>query len=187
MRNVPQRTNPMTCRRRMRCGQMPLRAAVFLAFIVVVLLAIWMYRSRGGGASDGRKEIVCWGITFFGDDIYTLVHEFELRHPQYKVVISASVERDTTSDGQRLLCAIAGDVPPDVVFFPRHATGEWACRGALADLRPMIEAQDPNDPDRIDLNQYYPWALAESSYARQGSTETPRLYAAPVTPEVRVP
>src|SRR6476661_22916 len=124
-------------------GIISLRVAIALAVGVVALLAWWTVRSSSPTTADNRREIVCWGITYFGDDIYTLVHQFEQRNPQYKVIISSSVERDTSKDGQRLLSAIAGGVPPDVVFFPRHATGEWACRGALADLGPMLAQQNP--------------------------------------------
>ena len=37
-------------------------------------------------------------------------------------------------------------MPPDVVFFSRFATGEWASRGALLDLRPMLAQQAKDDP-----------------------------------------
>ena len=40
-----------------------------------------------------------------------VVQQFEQQNPRYKVIVSASAERDTTRDSQRLLCAIAGEVP----------------------------------------------------------------------------
>src|SRR5207249_4333434 len=106
--------------------------------------------------------------------------------PQYKVIISSSAERDSTSDSQRLLCAIAGGVPPDVVFFSRFATGEWASRGALTDLTPMIARQRPDDPNRINLDEYYPWAIEEGSYKKPGSAEPDKLYGIPTTGDIRV-
>src|SRR5215213_4225351 len=168
----------------MRCvkrrGQISLRVAIGLALGVLVGLVVWTYRSNRSTRADGRQEIVCWGITYFGDDVYTLVHHFEEANPQYKVIISSSVERDVSGDGQRLLSAVAGGVPPDVVFFPRHATGEWASRGALADLRPMIERQEASGPYRIKLEEYYDWALAESSYTPPGSGTASQLCGIPV-------
>src|SRR5262249_25744441 len=110
----------------------------------------------------------------------------EEQNPQYKVVISASAERDSTSDSQRLLCAIAGGVPPDVVFFSRFATGEWASRGALTDLTPFIEAEDPNHPNRLDLGEYYDFAVAEASYKPPGSAGPSRLYGIPTTGDIRI-
>src|SRR2546421_1154804 len=122
-------------------------------FVALILILAWStIQSTSTKSTDGRTEIVAWGITFFGEEVYGLVHEFERQNPQYKVIISASAERDSTSDSQRLLCAIAGGVPPDVVFFSRFATGEWASRGALTDLTPLIEKQDPNDSNRINLD-----------------------------------
>jgi ABC-type sugar transport system permease subunit/ABC-type glycerol-3-phosphate transport system substrate-binding protein len=163
-----------------------LRAAVVLALVGLVGVSWWTWKSTRPQSGDGRQEIVCWGVTFLGDDLYSLAHQFENENPKYRVVISSSVERDTTSDGQRLLSAIAGGVPPDVVFFPRFSTGEWASRGALTDLRPLIEKQDVNNQDRIKLEDYYPWALEEGSYAKPGSGEKPKLYGIPVTVDLRV-
>jgi ABC-type glycerol-3-phosphate transport system substrate-binding protein len=151
---------PVWLRRR---GMLPLWGAVVLACVLLAALVWLTIVQTSDRAPDGRTEIVAWGINYFGEDVYALVHRFERENPQYKVVISASAERDSTSDGQRLLCAIAGGVPPDVVFFSRFATGEWASRGALLDLRPMLVAQPKDDPQRIDLSEYYDFAVAEAS------------------------
>src|SRR6202012_5913572 len=109
-------------------------------------------------------------------DVYALAHEFELKNPQYRVVISSTAERDTTSDSQRLLSAIAGGVPPDVVLFPRFATGEWAQRNALADMGAMIDRQSANDSNRINLAEYYDWAIREGSYHPPGTAGPDRIY-----------
>jgi multiple sugar transport system substrate-binding protein len=169
-----------------RRGQIPLSVAVTLFLILLAVLAVWTWRSTTYKTADGRQEIVAWGINFLGPDIYTLVHQFEKENPQYKVIISASAERDNTSDNQRLLSAIAGGVPPDVYFFSRFATGEWASRGALTDLTPFIESQSPDDPYRIDLSEYYEWSTAEASYAPPGvDSSNARLYGIPLTGDIR--
>src|SRR5262249_18469230 len=41
---------------------------------------------------------------------------------------------------QRLMCGIAGGVPPEVVEYDRFAICQWAARGAFLDLRSLIEA-----------------------------------------------
>ncbi|CAN5646248.1 hypothetical protein BH09PLA1_BH09PLA1_06090 [soil metagenome] len=164
----------------------PLRVMVALFVAMIALLGWWTYRDTRPTGSDGRTEIVAWGITFLGEDVYGLVNRFEQENPQFKVIISSSAERDSTSDSQRLLCAIAGGVPPDVVFFSRFATGEWASRGALADLSPLIAQQDRNDPRRIDLSEYFPWALAEGSYKNPGSDGPNRIYGIPTTGDIRI-
>jgi ABC-type glycerol-3-phosphate transport system substrate-binding protein len=171
---------------RSRRGQIPLKVMIAMFIAMIALLAWNTWRDTRSTSSDGRQEIVAWGITFFGDEIYTLIHQFEQENPQYKVIVSSSAERDTTSDGQRLLCAVAGGVPPDVYFFARFATGEWASRNALTDLGPMLAAQDPNDPHRINLDEYYPWAIKEASYRPPGSNEPERIYSIPTTGDIRM-
>jgi multiple sugar transport system permease protein len=162
-----------------------LRIAVILFAIFIALLAIWTWQQTSYKTIDGRKEIVAWGINFLGPDIYTLIHQFEKENPEYRVIISASAERDNTADNQRLLSAIAGGVPPDVYFFSRFATGEWASRDALSDLTDLVANQANDNPNRIDLNDYYDFAVQEASYAPPGSKERARLYGIPITADIR--
>src|SRR5437762_12197916 len=166
--------------RRLHRGQMPLWALVMLVAMLIAGLAVSTYLNTSGKSSDGRQEIVAWGITFLGEDVYSLARDFEKENPQYKVIISSTAERDTTSDSQRLLCAIAGDVPPDVVLFPRFATGEWAQRNALTDLGDWIQRQKPDDPYRINLNDYYDWSIQEGSYHTPGTAGPDRLFGLPI-------
>lgn len=166
--------------------QPPLKVVVALFAILIAALAWFTYDQTRYTTSDGRTEIIAWGINFFGEDVYALVHRFEEQHPQYKVIISSSVEHDSTSDSQRLLCAIAGGVPPDVVFFNRFATGEWAARDALTDLRPMLEAQDPSDPNHINLDEYYDWSVDEVSYKDPRDAGPPKIYGIPTTGDIRI-
>ena len=58
-------------------------------------------------------------------------------------------------------------MPPDLVFFDRFAIGEWASKHALEDLTPYVEAQDAAIPNRIDLADYYPWAVDERATGRR--------------------
>ena len=166
-------------------GQIPLSVAVGLFCLLVLVLAVWTWRSTSYKTPDGRQEIVAWGLAFLGPDVYTLIHQFEKENPRYKVILSASAERDITADNQRLLTAIAGGVPPDVYFFGRHTTGEWASRGALTDLTPLIASQSPGDELRINLDEFFPWAVAEASFAPPGSGQKPRLYGIPLTADIR--
>ena len=81
---------------------------VALVAILIAALAVSTYLGTSTKTIDGREEIVAWGITFLGEDVYALAHDFERQNPQYRVIISSTAERDTTSDSQRLLSAIAG-------------------------------------------------------------------------------
>ncbi|WP_428940461.1 extracellular solute-binding protein [Fontivita pretiosa] len=172
-------------KRRSRTAQVPLWGVVVLSLLGLLTLGWWTYLQTRSDSSDGRKTLVFWGTTYLGEDIYNLIHEFEQANPQYRVVMSSAAARDTTGDAQRLLCAIAGGVPPDVVWFDRFAIGEWAARGALTDLRPMLAAQDPSDPYFIRLEEYYDWTIAEASYAPPGSDQPPGIYGIPCSADVR--
>src|SRR5690349_12389502 len=100
--------------------------------------------------------------------------------------MSKSVSRDLAGDAQRLMSAIAGGVPPDVVYFDRFAIGEWAARGALTDLRPMLEAQRKDDPDHLDLSRYYDYTVSEASYRPPGTNQPPGVYGIPCTTDIRL-
>jgi multiple sugar transport system permease protein len=169
-----------------RAGLIPLRVVAVLAAALLALLAWWTWRSSASDTVDGRIPIVFWGSQELGEDIYTVINRFELKNPQYRVIMGTAVARDLTGDAQRLLSAITGGVPPDVVWFDRFAVGEWAGRGALEDLTPYLEHQRPDDPYRIDLGQYYPWAVEEGSYRRPGSQAPARVYGVPATFDIRV-
>ena len=97
-----------------RRGQVPLSVAV-LAGIIVLAGVIVFSIDPGVRSSGGRKQIVIWNAARLGEDLQSALHQFEVENPQYQVTASTAVSPDITGDGQRLLCAIAGGVPPDVV------------------------------------------------------------------------
>jgi multiple sugar transport system permease protein/multiple sugar transport system substrate-binding protein len=165
--------------------RLPLRAAVALFVLFACAVSYWTFRSSAESA-DGREDVVLWAGWMLGDDIYGAIDRFEKLHPQYHVIASRGTAQDATGDAQRLLSAVAGGVPPDVVFFDRFAIGEWASKHALEDLTPYIETQDPADPNRIELRDYYSWAVEEASYRPPGSTEPRRLYGIPTVADARL-
>jgi ABC-type sugar transport system permease subunit/ABC-type glycerol-3-phosphate transport system substrate-binding protein len=172
--------------RQQRRGQIPLWMASLLGICLVIVLAWWTIRETRTDTGDDRQPIVFWNAGHFGEDIYTVIHQFEQRNPEYRVIIGTAAARDFTGDAQRLLTAIAGGVPPDIVFFDRFAIGEWASRGALEDLTPYLENQDPDDPYPIDLDEYYDWSVAEASYVPPGSNEPARVFGIPTTADIRI-
>jgi multiple sugar transport system permease protein len=170
-------------RRGFRSGRIGTRAWIALAVVFGLgLLAAALWQTR---APDDRQEIIFWGGAAFGEEIYNVIHRFEQRNPQYRVVLSTAATRDLTGDAQRLLTAVAGGVPPDVVWFDRFAIGEWAGRGALTDLSPLLAAQSPDDPYRIDLGDYYDFAVKEASYSPPGTDQPPGVFGIPVSIDVR--
>src|SRR5262245_34291265 len=162
-------------------------AAVVVSF-ALVLLGWWALRSPSDPGRDAREEIVFFAgwMVNQGDDIYGAVNGFEKLHPEYRVTITTSSAQDETGDAQRLLLAIAGGVPPDLVFFDRFAIGEWASKHALEDLTPYLEGQDPADPRRIDFAEYYPWAVDEASYRLPGSSDPSRVYGVSMSADIRL-
>jgi ABC-type sugar transport system permease subunit/ABC-type glycerol-3-phosphate transport system substrate-binding protein len=156
----------------------------FIAFLLAV--SWWTWRSSRDVEEDGREHIVFWSGWAIRHDIHDVIHRFEQLHPRYRVTAGTATARDQEGDAQRLLSAIAGGVPPDLVFFDRLGIGEWASKHALEDLTPYIEQQDPADPHRIDLGDYFPWAVEEASYRAPGATDQPRLYGVPTTADIRL-
>ncbi|NWK56596.1 extracellular solute-binding protein [Verrucomicrobiaceae bacterium N1E253] len=158
-----------------------------MLLILLSVLALWTHHNtRNGPTSDGRTEIVFWGNPMLTDQITPVLKAFEKKHPEYKVIYSVPVTKDLTGDAQRLLCAIAGGVPPDVVYFDRFAIGEWASKGAFENLSPWIEQQKGDDPLRIELDDFYAFSLSEASYARPGSEESEQLYGLPTSVDFRM-
>ena len=113
-----------------------------------------------------------WGVE--QDALYAdLIQEFEWQHrgddhtPAIKVVMGQTASMDRTSDPQRLLCAIAGGDPPDVVWFDRFAVGEWASRGAFQCLQSYLDrdqAERPEDPLTLRREQFYAACWDEAIY-----------------------
>jgi ABC-type sugar transport system permease subunit/ABC-type glycerol-3-phosphate transport system substrate-binding protein len=182
---ITRRSRRAVARRRRR-GQIPLWSACVLFCILLVTVSLWTWRSTRPLTSDGRTPIVFWNSVLLGDNVYAALHDFELANPQYKVIANSSASQDLASDGQRLLCAVAGDVPPDLVMFDRFAIGEWAGRGALTDLNPYLAKQNPADPDRIRLQDYYNFTIEESQYRPPGTNQSPGLFGLPNSVDIRV-
>ena len=176
-------------RRPRRGGQIPLWMMVVLFALLVVTVSIWTYKSTRPETTDGRETIVFWNAASFGTDVYTSIHQFELENRQYKVVAGSTVSRDLTADAQRLLCAVAGEVPPDLVLFDRFAIGEWAGRGAMTDLNPYLDDpkfNNPTDPYYINRKDFYDWAMQEATYKPPGTNQKPGLFGVPTGIDIRL-
>ncbi len=164
-----------------------LRAALAVLAAFACVVAWWTWSATRGTEADGRERIVFWAdIGQMGEETYSLIHRFEQLHPQYRVEMGSAVARDLTGDAQRLLTAIAGGVPPDLVFFDRFAVAQWADRGALTDLKPYLDAQAKGVSDRLDLGEYYPWTVDEASYRKPGTQGPAGVYAIPCSADIRL-
>ena len=92
-----------------------------------------------------------------------IFEQYERDNPGVKVVLGQSAARDLVSDPQRVLCAIVGGDPPDIILFDRYAVGEWAARGAFTCLDDFV-AQDAGLPDGIQKGNYYAPCWEEATY-----------------------
>ncbi|HWB53203.1 MAG TPA: extracellular solute-binding protein, partial [Tepidisphaeraceae bacterium] len=169
--------------------------AVVLAIIVLIALSIWTARSMSSETPTGQRTIVFWDAERLGPDIYAVVNQFEhlpenldpkTGKPIYKVLMGSTASRGVTDDPQRLLCAVVGEVPPDVVWFDRFAIGEWAGMGALENLKPYLDHQSKDNPYRVDLNEYYQWAVNETSYRPPGTHKAYGVYGIPLDVDLRL-
>jgi multiple sugar transport system permease protein/multiple sugar transport system substrate-binding protein len=155
-----------------------LRVSAIIAGLVFCLVA---------GASGRAPEPVTlhyWGVFWTFRDV---LDDFENLHdgsdggPVIRVVAAQSAEADMSGDSQRLLCAIAGGDPPDVVVFARHAVGELAERGAFECLQPLVDRdlrERPDDPFTVRREDYWQPCWDEASHEGQ-------LYALPTDTDNR--
>jgi len=169
-----------------RRGLISLRLAVMLALVAAVGVALWTWQATRPSHRDGKKQIVVWNLLMLGPNVELALHQFELENPEYHVVYSSSVTPDITTDGQRLLTAIAGGVPPDMMMFDRYAIPEWAARGALTEFSPFLDHQKQNDPNRLDLSEDYPWTVEEGCYRKPGTTGKEGIFGIPATVDCRL-
>ena len=70
-----------------------------------------------------------------------IFERYEQEHPGIKVVVGQSAARNMVEDPQRVLCAIVGGNPPDIIVFDRFAVGEWAARGAFMPLDDFVATE----------------------------------------------
>ncbi|MGC8847041.1 MAG: extracellular solute-binding protein, partial [Candidatus Hydrogenedens sp.] len=132
------------------------------------------------GRCEDFIRIYYWGNEldlFAGETVRDFEHLYNGTNgkPKIKVVMGQSASLNKTDDPQRLLCAVAGGDPPDVVFFDRFAVAQWASRGAFRCLQDFYERdlkENPDDPLTLKEEYFFPPCWQESQY--QG-----KLYAIP--------
>ncbi len=142
-----------------------LRSAGIVLLVAVSLLGAYLLYPKPAAKATGSgvTEITYWTVPEFMDPIKPVLEEFERRNPQYKVMMGTASVRDVAGDPTRFLLGVAGQVPPDVIFFDRFAIVEWASRGAFADLTPLIAA-DQSSFDAIKEENYFPPTWKEAIY-----------------------
>ena len=139
---------------------------------VLVLAACVLFASLDAAASE-TVTLYYWGNEVDALVALDLIQDFETAHngsdgkPAIKVIMGQSATFNKTDDPQRLLTAVAGGSPPDVVWFDRFAVGEWAARGAFQSLQPFLERdmrEKPDDPLTLRPEQFFQPCWDEANY-----------------------
>jgi multiple sugar transport system permease protein len=147
--------------------------------LLLIVLAVGAFAVRSVIAArkaekDKRIELVVWGI-WRQEGWNKAYAKFEEMHPEVKLVLSTTGGR---MDEQKLMCAIAGDAPPDVVNQDRFSVGGWAARGAFIPLDEFIE-RDKNDKWAIRGEDFYSACWDEAVFKG-------KVYAIPNTTDDRI-
>ena len=112
-----------------------------------------------------KIKLVVWGLQS-GKETAGLdaqIAEFEKRNPNIKVA-NLSMGAGTMNP-QKLMTAIVGGVPPDVINQDRFTIGDWASRGTFMPLDGFL-AQE-SGADAVRGADYYPAAWNEAVYKDQ--------------------
>jgi multiple sugar transport system permease protein len=100
-------------------------------------------------------ELTVWGVTTGEEtkDVYAEAAAFEKMHPNIRLSLLSMGAGQM--DPQKLMTAIVGEVPPDVVYQDRFTVGDWASRGAFRSLDDLLA---------FDLHSSSPYAVRQSDY-----------------------
>lgn len=125
-------------------------------------------------------RLVVWGMesTDESKDMDAKIAAFEQRHPNIK--IAALSMGAGAMNPQKLMTAIVGGVPPDLVQQDRFTIGDWASRDAFLPLDDLLQADaHSSDPLAIHQKDYVPATWAETLYKNH-------VYAIPNSTDDRV-
>ena len=137
---------------------------------IVGAAVLWWLYPRAESVNDGRTEITVWFNGPIEGRQLAVANAFERRFPQYRVILGSSATRtglEGEGNPQRLMCGIAGGVPPEVVEYDRFAVCQWSARGAFLDLNSLIEKDRIAGEEAlypIDVNDFYPQTWNECTY-----------------------
>jgi len=116
-------------------------------------------------SADGkppRTELIVWGQSLGPDSkgLEAVIRVFEARNPDIKVRLLSMGAG--SMNPQKLMTAIVGKVPPDVINQDRFTISDWASRGAFLSLNALIQRDKTIDPTTPTPDKYYeaPWSEA---------------------------
>ncbi len=143
----------------------------------MALPTLLLYGCADESLPTGVKKLTVWGLQM-GEELKGLdakIAEFERRNPKVKVsVLSMGAGQ---MNPQKLMTAIVGNVPPDVIYQDRFTIGDWASRDTFQSLDAYIK-RDRDEPMGVRQEDYFKPCWAEAQY--KGST-----FAVPATTDDR--
>lgn len=148
----------------------------WLGLLSVGALLWWLHPRAASEHAPGATEVTIWFNGPIEGRLLDVVDSFERRFPQYSAILGSSAVRtglEGEGNPQRLMCGIAGGVPPEVVEYDRFAICQWAARGAFLDLTTLIE-QDLHEFEAEKARL----AAMEASKAAASETEKQRDHVA---------
>ena len=130
---------------------------------VCLLIALAALVSGCGEKATGKIKLVVWGLQSSEESkgLDAAIAEFERRHP--------NIDVKTLSMGaggmnpQKLMTAIVGKAPPDVIHQDRFTIGDWASRETFMSLGELVE-RDRDEPGGIRPEEFYKACWAEATY-----------------------
>jgi ABC-type sugar transport system permease subunit/ABC-type glycerol-3-phosphate transport system substrate-binding protein len=109
-----------------------------------------------------RTRLVVWGLQSGRETagLDAQIAEFERRNPD--IDVAAMSMGAGAMNPQKLMTAIVGRVPPDVINQDRFTVGDWASRDTFMPLDDFLAKE--TGPDAIKADNYYPAAWNEAIY-----------------------
>ena len=150
------------------------RILIAIAILAAAVVVYEITKAPEDAADKNKTELVVWGV-WRGEGWNKVIAKFQEMHPEIKLVLSTAGGR---MDEQKLMCAIAGGSPPDVINQDRFSVGGWASRGAFMPLDDHL-ARDRDSPDPIRPEDFYAACWDEAAY--EG-----KVYAIPNTTDDRL-
>ncbi|HXH61131.1 MAG TPA: extracellular solute-binding protein [Fimbriimonadaceae bacterium] len=133
-----------------------------LRTVLVALAALCVCAVASG---EGQTtDLVVWGMQLGPNDqgMDAVIRRFEESHPGVTVhMLGMGAGR---MNPQKLMTAIVGGVPPDIVLQDRFSVPDWAHLGAFEPLDDLISRDEGKDANTPTAEQYYPAPWSECHY-----------------------
>ena len=137
------------------------RVPILIAFLLAAVAAGAL---SGCARNAGKRvKVVVWGVQLSEETQIeaACIREFERRNPGIK--ISMLSMGAGAMNPQKLMTAIVGRTPPDLIFQDRFTIGDWASRDTFRPLNDLIE-RDRGKPYGVRREDYYDACWREANY-----------------------